>query len=102
MLMLSACGDGQPFFNEDTATDTDTATDVDTAAEASEDAEGGDAADGDGEVSDILNTGTTSPTLGTDAVARGDIVRLESTAESSLGGFLSSVSYDSDSDTLMA
>jgi hypothetical protein len=64
MLMLSACGDGQPFFNEDTATDSDTATDVDTAAEASEDAEGGDAADGDGEVSDILNTGTTSPNTG--------------------------------------
>jgi hypothetical protein len=101
MLMLSACGDGQPFFDEDTATDADTAADVDTAAEASEDAEGGDAADDDGEVSDVLNTGTTSPTLGTDAVARGDIIRLESTSDEGLGGYLSSVSYDSDSDTLI-
>ena len=80
LAALSACGDGEPIFDDPTETETETETDTDT--DAGIDSDGG------------LPPGTESPT--TDSA----IVRYEGRDGETGGGFVKNVSYNSADDTL--
>ncbi len=87
MALLAACGDGQPFPTDEAGVDTpEVETPVVEPVETPPEVTG-----------DLLDTGTTRPTLGASAVNRGDILRTEATSEN--GGYVSSVAYDATSDT---
>lgn len=81
LALLAACGDGQPFFNEDDPGDA--TADEDTADE-----------DGGGIEGDSgLPPGTASPT------SEDTILRYEPRTDDGNGGFVTSVSYNANDDT---
>jgi hypothetical protein len=101
-LMLAACGDGQPFFQDEATTDDTTDDGATDGGTNDSDASGGDNPDNEAGATDILNTGTVRPPLAANLVQRGDIVRTEARGENAQsGGFVSSIEYDSVNDRLI-